>query len=375
MRVEPIFGKSQLRSEPDLCFVLMPFMPHFAPVFIDHIRKVCNKLNLRCLRADDIFSNSSIIDDIWCSIVKSRVIVADLTSKNPNVFYEIGIAHTIGKPVILITQDIEDIPFDLRHIRNIIYKFTPRGMEEFESSLYNTINHILENPFLSLEQFRSDLVSDSFPETSSLKAYPDDYIKNFVFDRLNENFLRNNALELCFFRKIADDMFLDVLLQEKNPSLKSSISKFIEKYTLPISEAIMISLLSEESQVARPAVKAAYQLSVDGYFSSKILEITSNNSSWEVRKDAVFRIVKLNDLHSLETLAQFTNPKYDPEYHLTIMSMRNYIESLMGDNKLINGDIMTAISIIDHHFTNSNISPHNKDLLSQTLTRLLELAK
>jgi len=373
VRVEPIFNKTKFKSELDLCFVLMPFKPQLTAVFSDHIKSVCGKLNLRCLRADDIFSNLPIIEDIWCSINISRVLVADLTSKNPNVFYEIGIAHAIGKPVILITQNIEDIPFDLRHLRHIVYEFTPRGMEKFESDLYNTIRYIIETPVLSLEQFKSELVSDSFPESSPLSSYPDDYVKSFVRDRLNDSSLRKNALELCFFRKIVDDDFLHSVLQEKNTTIKKGISRLIEEYALPVSEAIIISLLREESEVASLAVKAAYRLSVDGHFSSGVFEVTSTHPSWVVRKDAVFRITDLNDIRSLETLAKFTNPDFDPEYHLTILCMRNYIESLITDNRLTDSDIQDAISLMNHHSTNSKISALNKGLLEQTLTRLQEL--
>lgn len=375
MRVEPIFGESKLIVEPELCFVLMPFSTHLTPIYSDHIKSVCNQLNLKCLRADDIFSNSSIIEDIWCQINKARVIIADLTSKNPNVFYEIGIAHTIGKPVILITQDIDDILFDLRHLRHIIYQFTPRGMEKFESTLHNTINNILDKPDISVEQFKCDLVSDLFPETESLNPYPDDYVKRFIFDKLNETFLRKNALELFFFRKAVDDKFLDALLKENNPALKTSIARFIEKYAIPVSEDIMISLLNEEIQVTNPAVKAAYCLSVDGHFSSKIFETASNNSSWSVRKNAVFHIIKLNDHDSFKTLTKFQNPNYDPEYHETIISMSNYIESLIKEEKLLESEIPAAISLIDHHFHNSKIASHNKEHLAHTLTLLKESAK
>jgi hypothetical protein len=375
MRVEPLFGRSQIIPDPDLCFVLMPFSSHLTPVFTDHIRSVCNQLNIKCLRADDIFSNSAIIEDIWCSINKARVIIADLTSKNPNVFYEIGIAHTIGKSVILITQDIGDIPFDLRHLRHIIYQFTPRGMEKFESALYNTIQHIIAEPVISIEQFKCDLVSDLSPEIGSLNSYPDEYVKKFIFDRLNETFLRKNALELCFLRNSVDNNFLDTLLKEKNPVLKASISGLIEKYAMPVSEDIIISLLSEESLVANPTLKAVYRLCVNGHFSSKIFETTSNNSTWSVRKNAVLKIIELNDLHSLDVLSNFINPDYDPEYHETIMSVRNYIESLIAEKRLRKSDIVVAIKFVDHHVNNAKLSPNNKELLTNTYNKLLDLSK
>jgi len=63
------------------------------------------------------------------------VIVADCTGKNPNVFYELGIAHTLGKPVIIITQSARRYPFDIKHIRYIQYEYTPGGLKSFEKKL------------------------------------------------------------------------------------------------------------------------------------------------------------------------------------------------------------------------------------------------
>jgi hypothetical protein len=58
------------------------------------------------------------------------------------VFYETGIAHTVGKEVILITQNMDDVPFDLRHLRCILYEYTPRGVQILETNLKNTISNI-----------------------------------------------------------------------------------------------------------------------------------------------------------------------------------------------------------------------------------------
>ena len=62
------------------------------------------------MRGYDLFGAEVVIDEIWSCIKNADVVIADCTSRNPNVFYEIGIAHTLGTPVILITQDIEDVP-------------------------------------------------------------------------------------------------------------------------------------------------------------------------------------------------------------------------------------------------------------------------
>jgi hypothetical protein len=72
-------------------------------------------------RADDLFTPSTITNDIWAYTKKAKVVLADLTGKNPNVFYELGLAHALGRPAILISESLEDIPFDLRALRIILY--------------------------------------------------------------------------------------------------------------------------------------------------------------------------------------------------------------------------------------------------------------
>jgi len=140
--VNPFFGRpKELKTQ----FVLMPFDPAMKPLYEDHIRNAASKLKLRAARADDFFTSKSIMMDIWSAISGSRILIADCTGRNPNVFYEIGLAHTIGKPVILLTSDADDVPFDLRHFRFIKYEFTPRGMEKFEDDLLSTLKTEVES--------------------------------------------------------------------------------------------------------------------------------------------------------------------------------------------------------------------------------------
>jgi len=76
---------------------------------------------LTALKADDIYGTAPIIKDIWVSIWKARVVIADVTTRNPNVNYELGLCHALGVPTILITQSMDDVPFDYRHRRCILY--------------------------------------------------------------------------------------------------------------------------------------------------------------------------------------------------------------------------------------------------------------
>jgi hypothetical protein len=140
----PIFGR--VADKADIwgqIFVAMPFRDDLRPIYDDHILKVSSELNLSCKRGDNFFTTNSIMHDVWSAIYHSQLCIVDCTGRNPNVFYELGIAHTIGRKSILIAQNIEDIPFDIRHLRTIIYEYTPRGVNEFEETLKKTIQQEL----------------------------------------------------------------------------------------------------------------------------------------------------------------------------------------------------------------------------------------
>jgi len=123
-------------------FVIMPFADEFTPIYEDHLKSVANRLGYSIKRGDNFFSKRSIMADVWSAIVNARLIIADCTGRNPNVFYELGMAHTLDKPVIMITQNMDDIPFDIRHLRVISYEYTPRGMSGLEKALREAFEKI-----------------------------------------------------------------------------------------------------------------------------------------------------------------------------------------------------------------------------------------
>lgn len=144
VRIQPIFQGRDFLINENLIFVLSPFKDPFDTIFNDHIKSTVEGIrNLSCIRADDIYDNKPIIEDIWKKINEAKIIISELTDRNPNVFYETGVAHTVGKEVILITQSMNDVPFDLKHLRCIVYDYTPRGIQFLESNLKNTIDQIM----------------------------------------------------------------------------------------------------------------------------------------------------------------------------------------------------------------------------------------
>lgn len=128
--------------ESTLASAMMPFDAGFTVVY-DAIRQAAHNAGLRCRRADDIWENSAIIQDVVALIDRSRIVVCDCSGRNPNVFYEAGIAHTLGREVILITQSEHDIPFDLRHLRYIRYLNNAEGCAALTQALQARIQTLL----------------------------------------------------------------------------------------------------------------------------------------------------------------------------------------------------------------------------------------
>jgi hypothetical protein len=163
--VKPIFKeKPPLLAKQDLCGVLMPFDRPFEKIFNETLKPSLENVGFTVKKADNIFfreeestsistgaytssltpadrfSNPriiSVMERIWLLINQSRLLVADVTGKNANVFYELGIAHTIGKDVIVISQEQKDIPFDIQYMPFIIYGKDKEGQEKLRQDIEN----------------------------------------------------------------------------------------------------------------------------------------------------------------------------------------------------------------------------------------------
>jgi hypothetical protein len=108
-------------ADAKACFVIMPFGQPFDRYYLNIFVPAITAVGLKPLRADSIFSPSTIMADVWQFTRQAVVVLADVTGKNPNVFYELGLAHAAGKPVVIVTNGLEDVPFDLKGLRVIEY--------------------------------------------------------------------------------------------------------------------------------------------------------------------------------------------------------------------------------------------------------------
>lgn len=141
-----VFRKTPETLDSKLCFVLMPFSLEWSDMVYSLIKENVEKLGLKCLRADNL-TGQIIIEDIWSIINECAFVIADMTTKNPNVMYELGIAHAIGKPAILITQEVSKTPFDITHLRHWEYKTDLKGHELFTKKLPRIIRDVYKENY------------------------------------------------------------------------------------------------------------------------------------------------------------------------------------------------------------------------------------
>ena len=130
------------RIEENLVSVMMPFSAEFNAVYTA-IQAGATEVGMNCLRADNIWEHHAVIQDVVSLIARARVVVCDCTGRNANVFYEAGIAHTLGKDVILLTQQQGDIPFDLQHLRYIPYLNNNEGLARMSGQLSGRLRTLL----------------------------------------------------------------------------------------------------------------------------------------------------------------------------------------------------------------------------------------
>jgi hypothetical protein len=110
-------------------------------VVFDAIQRAARGCDFEPHRADDLYSTSEpvIMQDIWSAMNAAEVVIADCTGRNPNVMYELGIAHTLGKRVLLLSQRKKDIPFDIGHLRVVIYEASPTGLERLHRAVQQNL--------------------------------------------------------------------------------------------------------------------------------------------------------------------------------------------------------------------------------------------
>jgi len=149
--VQSSHSRSVAKRKNETCFIIMPFGSWFDQYYQNIYIPAIESVGLRPRRADDLYRPSAIVNDIWTLTRQAKLILADLSGKNPNVFYELGLAHAIAKPAVLVAEDIDDIPFDLRALRVIIYnKNEPYWGDTLRQKIETAITEVINAPLDSV---------------------------------------------------------------------------------------------------------------------------------------------------------------------------------------------------------------------------------
>ena len=153
-----------MKETKPICFVLMPFAPEFHYFYLYLRQYLEQHHNLRCERADDQVLTIPILEKINNFIQGADVIIADCSSRNPNVMYELGIAHAHRKKVILITKDpVDEAPSDIRHYEFIHYELDRHT--EFSKKLGNALHNVFSKRYEELYRYAKEIFKE-FEQTT-----------------------------------------------------------------------------------------------------------------------------------------------------------------------------------------------------------------
>ena len=144
-------GTTPPTKAKDSCFAIMPFGGWFDDYYTSIFVPAITEAGLTPCRADDLYRPSTIVADIWNYTNRAKLVIADLSGKNPNVFYELGLAHALAKPAILVVESMEDVPFDLRALRVLQYdKNAPNWGAILHGKIVKSIGEVLADPVQSV---------------------------------------------------------------------------------------------------------------------------------------------------------------------------------------------------------------------------------
>lgn len=126
----------QVKTDIPTCFVIMQFTEEYNTLYKEVIRPVCEAHGYKVVRGDDFYTNGQILEDVTNTIRSASLIIADVTPDNANVFYEVGFAHAINKPTILLSEKKRGrLPFDISGFRTLFYDNTISGKSAIEGRL------------------------------------------------------------------------------------------------------------------------------------------------------------------------------------------------------------------------------------------------
>jgi hypothetical protein len=137
------FAGYDVETERPKLFVVIQFTEPFNDLYTDVIRPLAQELGFEVIRADETYGPGIIIADIERHIIEAKAVIADITPKNPNVYWEVGCAHALKKPTILFAERSTQLPFDVSPFRTIFYDNTIAGKSKIEEGLRKHFSEIM----------------------------------------------------------------------------------------------------------------------------------------------------------------------------------------------------------------------------------------
>ena len=131
------------KTQAPKAFVVMEFGTPFDELYGEVIRTVCGEFGLDVIRGDEVYGPGLIIGDITREIIEAKLVVAEITPTNANVYFEVGFAHAWMKPTILLAQKGTDLPFDVSPFRVLFYEDTIAGKARIENGLRRHVTAIM----------------------------------------------------------------------------------------------------------------------------------------------------------------------------------------------------------------------------------------
>jgi hypothetical protein len=143
---DPIeFSQLRVRSANPQVFVAMQFGEPFNTLYREVVYPGVTALGLNVVRIDEVAGPGIIFEDIKRQIFEAKIVIAEITAPNQNAFYELGYAHALNKPTILLAQRGKELPFDIRSYRVIFYDDSIGGKIALERNLQKHLEAILRD--------------------------------------------------------------------------------------------------------------------------------------------------------------------------------------------------------------------------------------
>ena len=364
------FINDKIPIEKNRCFMLMPFSPEFDYIY-GTIKKDLNDNGLICNRADEIAGSKPILNKILTEILKSRYIIADLTAYNPNVFYELGIAHSFkdAQNILMIKQKSSKIPFDLTHLTYIEYN--PSNLRFLTATIRNFIN---ENQYLSDFHEALNLCGITNLVCESREKFID-YIQEYfgsnisiITNILNKSSDKYTEKELVEFFKDYEALIIHALNDNKTELFSGLLNvyynllvncndlKISETFVRNFMETLFVNYNNIDDEILtwktdlmlllakhRKLLKISIPWIIDYFSRSKASSVDLNRYKLE----SFLMTTEHEDVNQI-----IINSLFNPNCHI-----REHMADIIGEKKLYEGrqSLLKQMDIEQNYFTVASI--------------------